>query len=216
MRNPYEVLGISESASDEEVKAAYRALAKKYHPDNYAADNPLADLAEEKMKEINEAYDTICRMREGKTSGAGNETGNGTGNGGYRGNTRFHLVREMLDRSDYRSAEGELDRVTASDRDAEWHYLKSACLYHRGQNQDALRELDLACRMDPSNAEYASAWRMVQNRSASYGSAYRDERYQDPGARPAVYPCCNTCDCCTCLSLDCCCESLGGDCIPCI
>ena len=62
MNDPYSVLGVSPSASDEEIKKAYRELARKYHPDNYH-DNPLSDLAQEKMKEINEAYDTIMRMR---------------------------------------------------------------------------------------------------------------------------------------------------------
>ena len=61
MRDPYSVLGVSQSASDEEVKKAYRELARKYHPDNYQ-NNPLADLAEEKMKEINQAYDTITGL----------------------------------------------------------------------------------------------------------------------------------------------------------
>ena len=55
MRDPYSVLGVDQNASDEEIKKAYRELARKYHPDNYQ-NNPLADLAEEKMKEINEAY----------------------------------------------------------------------------------------------------------------------------------------------------------------
>ena len=55
MNDPYVTLGISRTASDEEVKKAYRELARKYHPDNYV-NNPLADLAQEKMKEINEAY----------------------------------------------------------------------------------------------------------------------------------------------------------------
>ena len=64
MNDPYKVLNVSPSASDEEVKKAYRDLARKYHPDNYH-DNPLADLAQEKMKEINEAYDTITKMRSG-------------------------------------------------------------------------------------------------------------------------------------------------------
>ena len=64
MRDPYEVLGVSPDAGDDEVKKAYRELARKYHPDNYV-NNPLADLAEEKMKEINEAYDAITKSRTG-------------------------------------------------------------------------------------------------------------------------------------------------------
>ena len=69
MRDPYSVLGVSQNASDDEVKKAYRELARKYHPDNYQ-NNPLADLAEEKMKEINEAYDTITKQRSGGYSGS--------------------------------------------------------------------------------------------------------------------------------------------------
>ena len=67
MRDPYSVLGISQNASDDEVKKAYRELARKYHPDNYH-DNPLADLAQEKMKEINAAYDAIQREQREKKS----------------------------------------------------------------------------------------------------------------------------------------------------
>ena len=69
MNDPYSVLGVDSNASDEEIKRAYRELARKYHPDNYQ-NNPLADLAEEKMKEINEAYDAINKMRSGGTSSA--------------------------------------------------------------------------------------------------------------------------------------------------
>ena len=60
MNDPYVTLGVTRSASDEEIKRAYRELARKYHPDNYV-NNPLADLAQEKMKEINEAYDAITK-----------------------------------------------------------------------------------------------------------------------------------------------------------
>ena len=67
MNDPYSVLGVSPSASDADIKKAYRDLARKYHPDNYA-NNPLADLAAEKMKEINEAYETIQRQRESGSS----------------------------------------------------------------------------------------------------------------------------------------------------
>ena len=67
MRDPYEVLGVSPDAGDDEIKRAYRDLARKYHPDNYQ-NNPLSDLAEEKMKEINEAYDAITKGRSRGTA----------------------------------------------------------------------------------------------------------------------------------------------------
>ena len=68
MRDPYSVLGIEKNATDEQVKEAYRELARKYHPDRYA-DNPLSDLAKEKMQEINEAYDQIMNSRRHRHSG---------------------------------------------------------------------------------------------------------------------------------------------------
>ena len=66
--NPYEVLGVKEGATEEEIKAAYKELVKKYHPDKYA-DNPLSDLAEEKMQEINEAYDMLMKGFNTTSSG---------------------------------------------------------------------------------------------------------------------------------------------------
>ncbi|MBQ7334836.1 MAG: J domain-containing protein, partial [Clostridia bacterium] len=69
MKDPYTILGVSRDASDEDIKKAYRALARKYHPDNYAGSD-LADVAEEKMKEINEAYDAIVKMRTSGSSGS--------------------------------------------------------------------------------------------------------------------------------------------------
>ncbi|PLV57152.1 J domain-containing protein [Thermotoga sp. SG1] len=56
--NPYEVLGVGPDASKEEIERAYRELVKKYHPDRYK-DHPLRDLAEGKMKQINEAYQML-------------------------------------------------------------------------------------------------------------------------------------------------------------
>ena len=64
MKSPYEILGVSPGASDDEIKSAYRRLAKKYHPDA----NPGSEYAAEKMREINSAYDKICEMRSGKGS----------------------------------------------------------------------------------------------------------------------------------------------------
>ena len=77
MKDPYTILGVSRDATDEEIKKAYRALARKYHPDNYAGSD-LADVAEEKMKEVNEAYDLITKMRASGNGG----THSGTSSGG--------------------------------------------------------------------------------------------------------------------------------------
>lgn len=95
MNDPYAVLGVSPSASDDEVKRAYRDLVKKYHPDNYA-NNPLADLAEAKMKEVNEAYDTIVKQRtQGgyRSSSSGGQRSYGGYQGGYSGDQTFAQVR---------------------------------------------------------------------------------------------------------------------------
>ena len=88
MTDPYVVLGVSRTASDEEIKKKYRELARKYHPDNYA-NNPLADLAQEKMKQINEAYDAITKERAGggaqyKTYTQPGSTSSGSASGPYR------------------------------------------------------------------------------------------------------------------------------------
>ena len=83
MNDPYQILGVPETATDAEVKKAYLNLARKYHPDNYH-DNPLADLAQEKMKEINAAYEQITKERSGRSSGTGSSYGGSSGSyGGY-------------------------------------------------------------------------------------------------------------------------------------
>ena len=81
MNDPYRVLGVSPTASNEEIKKAYRELAKKYHPDNYA-DSPIADIAEDKMKEINDAYDEILRIRAGRGESANYSSSNYEQNSG--------------------------------------------------------------------------------------------------------------------------------------
>lgn len=75
MNDPYVVLGVNQNATDEEIKVAYRELVKKYHPDRYA-NNPLSDLANEKMQEINQAYQQINDMRSGKQSNSYNQNNN--------------------------------------------------------------------------------------------------------------------------------------------
>ena len=110
MNNPYEVLGVSETATDDEIKAAYRKLAKKYHPDNYA-DSPLADVAEQKMKEINEAYDAINQMRQkGKGTGStGSSSYSSSANSQFY-NVRIYIQRNMIDQAIL----GNIDRISYS------------------------------------------------------------------------------------------------------
>jgi len=86
-RNPYEVLGLKPGATEEEIKAAYRELVKKYHPDRYM-DNPLNDLAEEKMREINEAYETLMGGAKGSRNRGGTQYGPGSSRG-YNGGAQY-------------------------------------------------------------------------------------------------------------------------------
>ena len=82
MRDPYEVLGVSPGASDDEIKAAYRKLAKKYHPDL----NNGSPEAEARMKEVNEAY-TLLIKHKGQTGGPSGYGSSGSygSSGGYGG-----------------------------------------------------------------------------------------------------------------------------------
>ena len=93
--DPYKILDISPNATDDEVKSAYRELARKYHPDNYV-NNPLADLAQEKMQQINEAYDAIMKERK---SGGSARSGGYQSSGGYRptqGNDAMDCCTQLL------------------------------------------------------------------------------------------------------------------------
>ncbi len=194
MKDPYAVLGISPQATDEEVKAAYRELARKYHPDKYN-DNPLSDLAQEKMQEINEAYDTIVRMRQ---SGGGQYSGGNSG-------SRYTDIRNMIRANRILDAEMLLDGVPSASRDAEWHFLKGSVLYKKGWLEDATNHYATACRMDPMNAEYRAAFNQMQMNRQTGG--YRTTNTAGG---------CSGCDMCTSLlCADCCCECMGGDLIPC-
>ncbi len=203
MNDPYKVLGVSRDATDDEVKAAYRALAKKYHPDNYA-NNPLSDLVEEKMKEINEAYDTIRKERA--AGGSSSRTGGGSYGGSYEGYTGgLGNIRTLISNGRYSEAELMLDSVSSNDRGAEWHYLKGCVLLQRGAFYDAQRHIDTACYMDPGNAEYSRAKDSIRNYAAGGGRQYRSAGSSN-----------DMCDLCsTLVCMDCMCECCGGDLISC-
>ena len=205
MTDPYSVLGVSPSASDDEVKKAYRELARKYHPDNYH-DNPLADLAQEKMKEINEAYDTVQRLRAAGGS-------HGSASGGYAGASAgsartytgpnaaaYSAIRSMLGANRLTEAEQMLSRIAA--RDAEWYFLMGSLHWRKGWYDEAAQCFSTAASMDPSNPEYASAVRSA----ASGGSGYRTAPMRADGCDP----------CTSVLMADCCCSVLGNGMFCCI
>ena len=201
MRDPYSVLGVSQSASDDEVKKAYRELARKYHPDNYQ-NNPLADLAEEKMKEINEAYDTITKQRSGGYSGGA--SGGYGGGYGYQqsyssasANPAYARIRNLINAGDLGQAEQLLYEV--GQKDGEWYFLSGSIAYRKGWLDEALQNYTRAVQMDPGNMEYRQALALMQRGAMG-------------GYRPSGYGSAATCDPCTtylCCSL---CTPWGGPC----
>lgn len=199
MTDPYKILGIPVSASEEEAKDAYRKLARKYHPDNYV-DNPLADLATEKMKEINEAYEQVQKRFKNKSSGS-YDGGTGSAGGYSGGSTQFADIRRLIEGGRVYDAEELLSGVPSSKRDAEWHYLKGTVDYSRGWLDSAVQHVNVACSYEPNNAEYRAALnRMTQQRQTASSGA---------GA-PRMYGCGSCCDLCTAFyCLDCLCNCFG-------
>ena len=204
MKDPYSVLGVSPDASDDEIKKAYRELARKYHPDNYH-NNPLADLAQEKMKEINEAYDSINKQRAGGNAYGSQQGGWNPGNTSTNTSSGIYAqIRVAINAGQLDRAEQLLDSVHVGDRGAEWNFLMGSLYYRKGWMDEAIRFYRDAVQMDPSNMEYRQAFNFMQNGGAAY--------------RPAGTGMNNVGGCDICSSLlcaDCCCECMGGDLISC-
>ncbi len=168
MSDPYLVLGVKPSASDEEVKRAYRDLVKQYHPDNYQ-NNPLADLAEEKMKEINEAYDAIVKQR----SAGGYQGQSWQGQSRSSGTTEpvFQQVRQLLGQYKLDEAQQLLERSNL--RNAEWYYLMGNVAYRRGWLSEARDNFTMACNMEPGNFEYRQAVEQLNTQSGRGFQSYQ-------------------------------------------
>lgn len=216
MNNPYDVLGVNQNSTDEQIKETYRELAKKYHPDNYA-DSPLREFADQKMGEINAAYDEIMNLRRGGGRSSSNQTYSNTYNNynqANRSNSNFADIRAMIQANRLVDAEELLDGIPLNSRDAEWYFLKGSVFYSRGWLEDAQNHFTSACRMDPNNAEYRAALnRMGWQRQGNMGG-YGQGQYRQPYNRNAGG--CSGCDVCTGLiCADCCCECMGGDLIGC-
>ena len=214
MTDPYSVLGVSRTATEEQVKKAYRELARKYHPDNYV-DNPLADLAQEKMKQINEAYDQIQKERASGGTGHYGYGSSGTASAygeshaqqgygqSYGVETDFAEVRNAISMGDLDRAEMLL--AASRKRNAEWNFLMGSVSYRRGFFNDAEKYFGNAVAMAPNNTEYRQAYSYMTRSASRSASNYRQSSNDE------------LCDICGKLWMaDCCWELRGGDLIRCL
>ena len=211
VNNPYEVLGISPNASNDEVKKAYRDLSRKYHPDSYV-DNPLAGLAEEKFKEVQEAYDQIMRERDG-----GYQSGYGNPGSGKRirrtptvqDNVQFQAAYNYINGRQYQQALNVLSRM--QNRNARWYYLSACANMGMGNNVNALNMARQAQSMEPGNPEYANLVNRLQ---------WNSNRYQQGGGYPYANDGGGGCGtgnfCCDMWCVDSLCECMGGDLCSCM
>ena len=236
--NPYKILGVSPDADDEAIKKAYRELARKYHPDRYT-DTDLADLANEKMKEINAAYEEITRMREAGASTAGDYADKGSA-GGAQGNTgdSYYRHQQGAGPNPYGDVGGGTNyRQQNYSADAKSKFTLIRNCINSGNISEAERLLDEVDTAD-RGAEWVFLTGCVQlhkgfyvDAQRSFEQAYRMEptnneywqfkerMHQRAGNFGQGYQTarggggCDTCT--TLLCADCCCECMGGDLIPC-
>lgn len=179
MLDPYSILGVSRDASDEEIKKAYRKLSRKYHPDANI-NNPNKDKAEEKFKEIQQAYDHIMKERE-YGSAYGNEGyGSFGGFGGYGSQSsagyqdeeamRRQAASNYIQNGHYQEAMNVLSSL--SNRNGQWYYLSAMAHMGLGNNVNALNHIREAVRLEPDNMQY----RMAMQRMEGGGTWYQEQQ----------------------------------------
>lgn len=203
MKDPFEVLGLPQGASDEQVRNAYRDLARRYAE---GGDSPNSA----KLQELDAAYDAIILSRTGN----GGSTADTNSYSGYNTYTRydstapdFSDIRAKINSGRVDEAEILLEGIPAGQRTAEWYYLKGTVSHRKGWLEDAARNFERASQLDPTNPEYRRA---CNNINSDRAGGYRTER------NPNKSTGCDACDICSgLLCADCCCECMGGDCIPC-
>lgn len=209
MNNPYEILGVYENASDEEIKNAYREKARAIQTADYS-NSPLSDIADRKMKELDDAYDAVmAQRRSGSSYSSQNNYGTYTDtsyNSSYTPPT-YQEIREKIRRNEIDAAQILLDNIPETSRIAEWYYLQGMIQQKKGWTNAAYENYTRAYQMDSSNPEYSRAYQMMNNQ--------RSGGYRTATGRNADSECsfCNICQGLICA--DCCCECMGGDIIPC-
>ena len=214
MQDPYRVLGIEPSASEDEIKKAYRSMAKKYHPDV----NQGSPAAEAKMKEVNEAYSTIMKMRREGTSWTGS-TGSAGGYGGYSGgygrsyggygygqggygfgqsgygaagtnDPKLNVARNYISQGRFDEAFSVLEAMR--ERTAEWYYLSGQASLGLGNRIAALNYARQAVSLDPGNYEYRVLLSQLEGSADFYQTGGASRGYGMPTAlcRNPLLSCC--------------------------
>lgn len=181
MTDPYQVLGITRGASDEEIKKAYRTLSRKYHPDANV-NNPNKDQAEERFKQVQQAYDQIMKEKQQGTSGnyGGFSGQSASGNAGgygqqgpfggfsgtyYYGNNTQNFQRKeaspkmqaalnYIRNQHYAEALNVLGEIPFSERTGRWYYYSAIANDGQGNTATALEHIRRALDLEPSNMEY--------------------------------------------------------------
>ena len=182
MTDPYQVLGVSRDASNDEIKKAYRRLSRKYHPDANI-NNPNKEAAEAKFKEVQAAYNQIINEREHGTSGQSSAGygGYGSGYGGYgsqqqnqqnqyqdEDSLKFRAAANYINAGSYTEALHVLDSI--SNRNAQWYYLSALANARMGSNINAKEHARKAVELDPNNMQY----RQLLSQLESGGQWYQD------------------------------------------
>lgn len=212
IEDPYKVLGVSPDASDEEIKKAYRALAKKYHPDR----NPGDEVAAKKMQQVNAAYEQIKNPDKAQHSGGygGSYSGGYSqydpfgfgGYGGYRqrsysepgaGDNYQQAAMNYIRFGRYREALNALEN--SQQRDARWYYLSALANNGLGNQVTALEHIRRAVSMEPDNQEYIDALNQIEHG----GAAYRRQAGNFSGFEMRSNPCMNLCLCYLCQMFCC-------------
>ena len=193
-KDPYEVLGVSRTASDEEIKKAYRELAKKYHPDR----NPGNEAAAKKMNEVNAAYDAIKKGEANSYYSSGSSYGGQSAseaysygysnpftsgwNWSYEGSGSSYAGRQSYERSEYTAARNyirngaykeaitALSQVPERERDGRWYYLNACANMYAGNRINAMNSAQRACEIDPGNEEYQNLLSRLQSGGNFYES----------------------------------------------
>ncbi|MGN1206554.1 MAG: J domain-containing protein [Eubacterium sp.] len=232
MNDPYQILGVTRDASDREIKKAYRDLSRKYHPDSYAGKSEAeANMAAEKFKQVQEAYNRIVDERSGKSTGSYGGYGGFGGFGAGQGRQNYsedeqHMMAAMnyIRARRYNEALNVLNGI--SNRNAAWYYYSSIANMGLGNNNIALDQARQATDMEPGNMQYRQYYQQLQNGGGVYGGSpfgtpfgggYGGGSYGGYGSYGGGYNSCGTGNlCCDLWCADTLCECMGGDLCGCM